>query len=1294
MTRHLPLVLALLLSLWPGVAAAQDAVAIQRALNTLGFAVGAPDGDLGQRSRSGIAAFQQAYGYRVSGALTEAQKTTLMDLGRIVRQQTGPRTRDGLRPGTALTISTPPITDPIFFANGAHYALAQMWRYDGPPSDTDMARFERIRAAQGRLLQRALAEARETGRAYPLALVTLAAIRVQGREGLPTPPAEALDRVVTRALRQGDEPAVVNTAIWAFGTGAVPINCAEQPDGAGIAALAAALAPQVADHPDARQVFNAAAECTTDPAAALAHRAAWTAAARDRDPATLAGALLAEGEARLRAGDTDAARPLFAEMHAILSDRLPGEYRTSFTARTLAGTATIRMLWQVGLTAEARDAAEIFVRNMTGPDSSLPQNEIGDATIWGEALFEEARDISGVLVAVARPRTIRAWSRYLSEDDEWFALWIGLGDMLIDGFNAEAISGAERLVPWFLKQDLPDQATALAVTAAEAALNLGRFDVAEAWIDAAITHAARLDHDRYAQRIETILSRLGLSSVEAVSPGTALGNEIKDFISLRCDPDRDDTAVGPYRPLIDHYAVVFDPGFRRDLIATDVRAALADNATCTAAADEFTRLECHLSARAGDLQAVRRILDTGIRPVGRNRPGYVLPGCVAGLADAGRLDLLAPYSDRLAALEEAEPLWLASLVPDDRPAAIARLVANWKPRDGIGWDLQIVRHLAPLSASERAALQESFRGTYLILNAGANLRGYEEAEFFNGAFGDFTAAMGYGLPDLAEAYLAVDHRILPAMLPITAADEVAAILADAGRLRLVEAHARVAIARGDTDRARAILSPFADALLDGFDTGSLAVQGRIEQVALSGAPLLSLWIGLAADRPEDAPQIFRAQQALALAGSQASLSALDARIASADPDLARAYQDARRQLRALRADPEVSPAAVAAASDTLAAREADLAQVPMGEAGTAMASVLDADAARDRLAAAGAGLLIATQLPDALVLTWVDGTGLQQRSLPMSEENLSSRVAAFRSGITASTRETDRFDRAEARAIHSDLFGWIAGPLPDRIFLVLDDPLTSLPAAALLTPDGTWFGAAHRVRTVPSVGWIAAADGARPAGAAPFLGFGAPQFSARALPALPETEAELRFLAAALGADPVAAVHVGAAANPAQIAALNADGTLAEAAVLSFATHGLLGGEPIPDGPSTAALALSPDPSGKGDAYLAAPEIFDLRLNARLVILSACNTGTPGAGAGLSELAAGFIYAGAQSLLVSHWAVDSAATVELMRNIALGTAADAAAPADAILRDTIATLSAEGTAWDHPRYWAAFFILG
>jgi len=72
---------------------------------------------------------------------------------------------------------------------------------------------------------------------------------------------------------------------------------------------------------------------------------------------------------------------------------------------------------------------------------------------------------------------------------------------------------------------------------------------------------------------------------------------------------------------------------------------------------------------------------------------------------------------------------------------------------------------------------------------------------------------------------------------------------------------------------------------------------------------------------------------------------------------------------------------------------------------------------------------------------------------------------------------------------------------------------------------------------------------------------------------------------------------------------------------------------------------------GADDGYLSASEIARLKLDADWVILSACNmaAGEAKGAEALSGLARAFFYAGARALLVSHWYVNSDATVALIK---------------------------------------------
>ena len=195
---------------------------------------------------------------------------------------------------------------------------------------------------------------------------------------------------------------------------------------------------------------------------------------------------------------------------------------------------------------------------------------------------------------------------------------------------------------------------------------------------------------------------------------------------------------------------------------------------------------------------------------------------------------------------------------------------------------------------------------------------------------------------------------------------------------------------------------------------------------------------------------------------------------------------------------------------------------------------------------------------------------------------------------------------------------------------------------------------------------------------------------------LPETADELCAVARDLGAD-TASVQLGRHAAETSVKRLSKDGVLARYRVLHFATHGAMVGEVV--GASEPGLVLTPPEKATDvdDGYLSASEIALLKLDADLVILSACNTAAGGAegSEALSGLARSFFYAGARGLFVSHWAVNSAATVKLITMALAAMAADAKiGPAEA-LRGSISALIAKGSdAEVHPANWAPFVVVG
>ena len=118
--------------------------------------------------------------------------------------------------------------------------------------------------------------------------------------------------------------------------------------------------------------------------------------------------------------------------------------------------------------------------------------------------------------------------------------------------------------------------------------------------------------------------------------------------------------------------------------------------------------------------------------------------------------------------------------------------------------------------------------------------------------------------------------------------------------------------------------------------------------------------------------------------------------------------------------------------------------------------------------------------------------------------------------------------------------------------------------------------------------------------------------------------------------------------------AMATSGELSNYRIVHFATHGLLNSEH----PELSGLVLSlVDENGKAqDGFLRMHEIYNLRLPAEVVVLSACQTGLGKEikGEGLVGLTRGFMYAGAKRVVASLWQVDDLATAELMKRFYRG----------------------------------------
>jgi CHAT domain-containing protein len=197
----------------------------------------------------------------------------------------------------------------------------------------------------------------------------------------------------------------------------------------------------------------------------------------------------------------------------------------------------------------------------------------------------------------------------------------------------------------------------------------------------------------------------------------------------------------------------------------------------------------------------------------------------------------------------------------------------------------------------------------------------------------------------------------------------------------------------------------------------------------------------------------------------------------------------------------------------------------------------------------------------------------------------------------------------------------------------------------------------------------------------------------RYLPPLPGTLVEARALETALAA-PATSVLAGPDATKAALMARNGDGRLAKVRVLEFATHGLVAGDISGLAEPALALAAGNRPE---DTLLLASEASTLRLNTDWVLLSACNTASPDApeAEGLSGLTRAFFFAGARSLVVSHWGVRDDIGARLIPSILLAQRDDPTlSKAEALRRSSLAILDDQTPRDAFPYSWAPFVLIG
>lgn len=355
---------------------------------------------------------------------------------------------------------------------------------------------------------------------------------------------------------------------------------------------------------------------------------------------------------------------------------------------------------------------------------------------------------------------------------------------------------------------------------------------------------------------------------------------------------------------------------------------------------------------------------------------------------------------------------------------------------------------------------------------------------------------------------------------------------------------------------------------------------------------------------------------------------------------------------------------------------------------------------------------------------------------PMTKAQVAEAVAALRRGLDVGERPDPGrapVDTATAHRLYAELLGPARATAPGArvITVATASELGQVPLAALVTkPAEGPFNAGRtgwlvREAAISQVATAAAFRALREAGArAPaksaFFGFGDPLFSSRStatkpgavrslvrgrreagydteafdygsIPALPETRDEIAAIAKALGADPSRDALYGARATRA--AALATD--LSDRRVVAFATHGLKPGD-LP-GLSRPALALAATADG-ASPLLVMDDVLTLKLQADTVVLSACNTASDDGRAleAYSGLARAFFFAGARSVLATHWAVETISARELVTRTFAHQAANPGTPrAESLRQAQLALLDGTaGPGFSHPFYWAPYALTG
>nr|WP_313933794.1 tetratricopeptide repeat protein [Calothrix sp. FACHB-168] len=298
-------------------------------------------------------------------------------------------------------------------------------------------------------------------------------------------------------------------------------------------------------------------------------------------------------------------------------------------------------------------------------------------------------------------------------------------------------------------------------------------------------------------------------------------------------------------------------------------------------------------------------------------------------------------------------------------------------------------------------------------------------------------------------------------------------------------------------------------------------------------------------------------------------------------------------------------------------------------------------------------------------------------------------------GIVVADNNVDKTQQNKRlKQLHEILIKPIADSLPknpnDRVIFIPQGSLFLVPFPALQDADNKYLIEKHTILTAPSIQVLDLTrkqklkNGQTKIGTGEALVVGNPTMPSVALkvgekpiklPPLLGAEREAIAIAPLLKTKPI----TGNQATETAIAQ-----KMPQARYIHLATHGLL------DDNRGLGSAIALTPSAKDDGLLTAEEILDMKINADLVVLSACDTGRGQiTGDGVIGLSRSLISAGVPSVMVSLWAVDDGSTAFLMtefyQNLQQGLDKATA------LRNAMLTAKDK---YSDPLYWSAFTLIG